>query len=154
MVLTAGARANGDGVIASSGPVYRWSVSAIPGSVRALMRGSSWHQGCPVPIDDLRLVHVSYWGFDDSIHRGTLVLSRRWARPITRVFLEIFEARFPIRRMRLVDRYGAKDMRSMKADNTSAFNCRYRDGVCCTWSQHAYGRAIDINPVENPYVGP
>ncbi len=45
-------------------------------------------------------------------------------------------------------------MRSMKADNTSAFNCRYRDGVCCIWSQHAYGRAIDINPVENPYVGP
>ena len=53
----------------------------------------------------------------------------------------------------VVDRYGANDMRSMRADNTSAFNCRYRDGVCCTWSQHAYGRAIDINPVENPYVG-
>jgi hypothetical protein len=52
--------------------------------------------------------------------------------------------------MHLVDRNGASDMRSMKADNTSAFNCRYRNGVCCTWSQHAYGRAIDVNPVENP----
>jgi D-alanyl-D-alanine carboxypeptidase-like protein len=41
----------------------------------------------------------------------------------------------------------------MNADNTSAFNCRYRDGVCCTWSQHAYGKAIDVDPVENPYVG-
>ena len=55
--------------------------------------------------------------------------------------------------MRLVDRYGADDMRSMRADNTSAFNCRYRGGECCVWSQHAYGRAVDINPVENPWVG-
>jgi hypothetical protein len=55
--------------------------------------------------------------------------------------------------MKLVDRYGAEDMRSMRADNTSAFNCRYRNDVCCTWSMHAYGRAIDVNPVENPYVG-
>jgi hypothetical protein len=52
--------------------------------------------------------------------------------------------------MRLVDRYDADDKRSMKDDNTSAFNCRYRNGVCCTWSMHAYGKAIDINPVENP----
>src|SRR5947208_13416470 len=48
-----------------------------------------------------------------------------------------------------VDRLGAVDMRSMKADNISAFNCRYRNGVCCTWSMHAFGKAIDINPVEN-----
>ena len=81
------------------------------------------------------------------------MVHRRWADKIARVFGKLYDARFPIRRMRLVDRYGADDMRSMRADNTSAFNCRYRDGVCCTWSQHAYGRAIDINPVENPYVG-
>ena len=85
---------------------------------------------------------------------GKLVIHRRWAPEVARVFHKLYDARFPIRRMRLVDRYGAVEMRSMKADNTSAFNCRYRNGVCCTWSQHAYGRAIDINPVENPYVGP
>ena len=118
------------------------------------MTGSSWHAGCPVGLDDLRLIRLTYWGFDRQAHAGKLVVHRRWADKIARVFRKLYDARFPIRRMRLVDRYGAVDMRSMQADNTSAFNCRYRDGVCCTWSQHAYGRAIDINPVENPYVGP
>jgi poly-gamma-glutamate synthesis protein (capsule biosynthesis protein) len=74
------------------------------------------------------------------------------ARDVARLFGKLYAARFPIHRMRLVDRYGADDKRSMKDDNTSAFNCRYRNGVCCTWSMHAYGKAIDLNPVENPYV--
>jgi hypothetical protein len=118
------------------------------------MRGSSWHAGCPVALDDLRLIRLTYWGFDKAAHTGKLVVHRRWARKIAVVFGKLYDARFPIRTMRLVDRYGANDMRSMRADNTSAFNCRYRDGVCCVWSQHAYGRALDIDPVENPYVGP
>ena len=71
-----------------------------------------------------------------------------------RVFRRLYEERFPIRRMRLVDRYGADDDRSMAADNTSAFNCRLRAGSSTEWSQHAYGRAIDVNPVENPFVTP
>jgi len=135
-------------------PEYHATVSTLPPAVRALMTGSSWHAGCPVGLGDLRLIRLTYWGFDRQAHAGKLVVHRRWADKIARVFGKIYEARFPILRMRLVDRYGADDMRSMRADNTSAFNCRYRDGVCCTWSQHAYGRAIDINPVENPYVGP
>jgi poly-gamma-glutamate synthesis protein (capsule biosynthesis protein) len=67
------------------------------------------------------------------------------------VFGRLYARRFPIRRIRLVDRYGADDRESMRHDNTSAFNCRYVAGTT-TWSQHAYGRAIDVNPVENPYV--
>jgi hypothetical protein len=63
----------------------------------------------------------------------------------------LYQARFPIRRMVLVDRYRASDFRSIEADNTSAFNCRYVDGTT-RWSEHAYGRAIDVNPIENPYV--
>ena len=134
-------------------PAYHARVSTLPPTVRELMTGSSWHAGCPVGLNDLRLIRLTYWGFDRQAHPGKLVVHRRWADKIARVFGKIYDARFPIRRMRLVDRYGAEDKRSMRADNTSAFNCRYRDGVCCTWSQHAYGRAIDINPVENPYVG-
>lgn len=64
----------------------------------------------------------------------------------------LFRLRFAIRRMRLVDAYGSDDNRSMNADNTSAFNCREVSGRPGVWSQHAYGRAIDVNPVENPYV--
>jgi D-alanyl-D-alanine carboxypeptidase-like protein len=69
-----------------------------------------------------------------------------------RVFRSLFVARFRIRRMHLVDAYGGSDDRSMAADNTSAFNCRRVGGSSSPWSQHAYGRAIDVNPVENPYV--
>jgi D-alanyl-D-alanine carboxypeptidase len=133
---------------------YRAHIQRLPAPVRKLMTGRSWHAGCPVPLHDLRLLTLTYWGFDRAPHTGKLVVHRRWARKVARVFHKLYDARFPIRRMKLVDRYGAVDMRSMKADNTSAFNCRYRNNVCCTWSQHAYGRAIDINPVENPYIGP
>jgi len=115
------------------------------------MRGSSWHQGCPVPIRALRLVALTYEGFDGEAHRGRLVVHRRWADEVLGVFQVLYRRAFPIRRVRLVDRFGADDRSSMRHDNTSAFNCRYVAGTT-TWSQHAYGRAIDINPVENPFV--
>ena len=63
----------------------------------------------------------------------------------------LYRIHFPIRRMQLVDAYKGSDYRSIEADNTSAFNCRYVDGTT-RWSEHAYGRAIDVNPIENPYV--
>jgi hypothetical protein len=135
------------------GTPYESQVLPIPRHIRQLMRGSSWRPGCPIGLPDLRLVRVTYVGFDGEAHLGRLVVHRRWAHPFELVFRRLYRAGFPIRRMQLVDRYGASDPRSMRADNTSAFNCRYRDGVCCTWSMHAYGRAIDINPVENPYIG-
>jgi len=133
--------------------VYRAHTERLPTAVRTRI-GRSWCAGCPVPLRDLRLITLTYWGFDRAPHAGKLVVHRRWAPKVARVFHKLYDARFPIRRMKLVDRYDAVDMRSMKADNASAFNCRYRNNVCCTWSQHAYGRAIDVNPVENPYVGP
>jgi hypothetical protein len=135
-------------------PAYRSHIERLTAPTRKLMTGRSWHAGCPVPLRDLRLIKLTYWGFDRTAHTGKLVVHKRWAPKVARVFGKLYKARFPIRRMRLVDRYDAVDMRSMKADNTSAFSCRYRDNVCCTWSQHAFGRAIDVNPVENPYVGP
>jgi hypothetical protein len=111
----------------------------------------SWHRGCPVPISQLRLVTVTYWGFDDRPHTGRLVLNRDATRPVIAALRSLYASRFPIRRMVIVDRYGADDDRSMAADNTSAFNCR-RVEHSTSWSQHAYGRAIDINPLENPYI--
>lgn len=133
-------------------PPFSASVAPLDAATRQLMIGRSWHAGCPVPLRDLRLIHMTHWGFDGRWHRGELVIHRRYATSVVRVFKRLYDARFPIRRMRLVDRYAADDHRSMAADNTSGFNCRWRGGVCCTWSQHAYGRAIDLNPVENPYL--
>ena len=115
------------------------------------MTGLSWHRGCPVALDDLRLVRARHWGFDARVHTGRLVVNRDVARPVLGVLRRLYSARFPIRRMVPVDAYGASDFRSIEADNTSAFNCRHVEGTT-RWSEHSYGRAIDLNPIENPYV--
>jgi hypothetical protein len=111
----------------------------------------SWHRGCPVGPAQLRRVRMSYWGFDRRPHTGTLIVHASAVRDVTKVFRRLYTAKFLIRRMRSVDVYGGNDDRSMAADNTSAFNCRFVSGTS-RWSMHAYGKAIDVNPVENPYV--
>jgi hypothetical protein len=130
---------------------FEGSVTPIDRETRMEMVGSSWHAGCPVALRRLRLVRVTYVGFDGAAHRGRVVVHRRWADEILDVFRRIYRHDFPLRRVRLVDRYDADDRASMRADNTSAFNCRYVAGTT-TWSRHAFGMAIDLNPVENPYV--
>jgi hypothetical protein len=113
----------------------------------------SWHQGCPVGPPSLRRLRVGYWGFDGKSRVGTLVVNRSAVGPLTVVFRRLYRARFPIRRMRPIDAYGGNDERSLTADNTAAFNCRYAVGPGPKrWSTHAYGLAIDVNPVENPYL--
>jgi hypothetical protein len=130
---------------------FRGSAEPIGPQLRQRMSGVSWHRGCPVGLDDLRLLRVSHWGFDDAVHRGRLVVHEDSAGPMLQTMHALYRLHFPIRRMRLVDAYGADDHRSMDADNTSAFNCRVVAGTN-RWSEHAYGHAIDVNPVENPYV--
>lgn len=99
----------------------------------------------------MRLLTVPYWGFDGASRTGELVVHRDVAAEVESVFRALYEARFPIERMELVDVYGGNDDASMTANNTSAFNCRPITGGG-RWSQHSYGRAIDINPLQNPYV--
>lgn len=113
----------------------------------------SWHRGCPVPPAQLRRVRLSYVGFDGRRHLGELVINERVVPQVTSVFRTLYRARFPIRRMRPVDAYRGDDDRSAAADNTSAFNCRRAVAAGApSWSMHAYGEAIDVNDVENPYV--
>lgn len=114
---------------------------------------NSWRAGCPVTPGELRLVSLDFWGFDDRPHRGELVIHHEQAATIVSVMEKLYNQRFPIERMELVDRYGGDDEKSMEANNTSAFNCRRIAGKPDAWSQHAFGNAIDINPVQNPYVG-
>ena len=128
---------------------FRSSVSPISPAFRANM--TSWHQGCPVSVSDLRLVRVSFWGFDGRAHSGRLILHKSYTSPVVKALRTLYYQRFPIRRMKLVEAYGSSDDRSMAADNTSAFNCRGVTGSS-SWSEHAYGRAIDINPLENPEI--
>jgi len=115
------------------------------------MTGVSWRPGCPVPLASLRLLRLSYWGFDGQARRGGLIVNADAVFAVLTAFRLLFDARYPIHRMRPVEAYGGSDERSMLADNTSAFNCRGVPGSTA-WSQHAYGRAVDLNPFENPEV--
>ena len=116
-----------------------------------MLASGSWRPGVPVALSDLRLLQVSYWGFDGEVHDGRLVVHQDWAEKLAGVFGALYDARFPFSSIELVDAFGADDEASMAADNTSAFNGRYVAGTE-VWSMHAYGQAIDINPVENPWV--
>ena len=137
---------------AEGGPAaFRATTSPLTPELRSQMSGVSWHRGCPVSLRNLRLLTLSYRGFDRRRHTGHLVVNRSAAKRVVAVFRKLYRAGFPIRRMQLVDVYGGSDFRSIEADNTSAFNCRRATGSS-NWSNHAYGLAIDINPIENPYV--
>jgi hypothetical protein len=138
-------------IAASGPPAFDGNSEPIQGQVKERMVGSSWHRGCPVGLGDLRLLRVTYWGFDDRPHNGRLVVNARYDDEMIAVMKRLYHLRYPIRHMQLVDQYGADDDRSTAADNTSAFNCRFVAGTN-HWSMHAYGLAIDIDPVENPYV--
>ena len=135
--------------LALQAPPFGHSVS----HVTAAQLPHSWHPGCPVAPPQLRRLRLTYWGFDGRAHTGTLIVSARAVSPLTRVFSRLYSARFPIRRMRPIDAYGGSDERSLAADNTAAFNCRYAVASGPKrWSVHAYGLAVDVNPVENPYL--
>jgi hypothetical protein len=130
---------------------FHATVGPVPPALAAAMNGVSWRPGCPVPVSGLRLVQLTFWGFDNAPHQGKLVVHADVAQAIVRIFRKLYAARFPIRKMRLIDAYGGSDDRSMADDNTSMFNCRNAYGST-HWSMHAYGKAIDVNTVENPYL--
>jgi len=132
-------------------PVFDGRIAPIDEAVRARM-AHSWRPGCPVPLEDLRLLTLDHWGYDGVEHRGELVVHADQAEGVLGAFRALFDARFPIERMELVDAYGGDDRASTLANNTAGFNCRDVVGRPGTWSQHAYGRAIDVNPLVNPYV--
>jgi hypothetical protein len=130
-------------------PPFSHSVSRVT----AAQLPHSWHPGCPVSPSRLRRVRLTYWGFDGRAHSGELIANEDAILDLVHVFSRLYAARFPIRRVQAIDAYGGNDERSLEADNTAAFNCRYVIGPGPRrWSVHAYGEAVDVNPVENPYL--
>ncbi|MCU1488833.1 MAG: hypothetical protein JWM85_238 [Acidimicrobiaceae bacterium] len=112
----------------------------------------TWRPGCPVGPSALRLLRLRYVGFDGSAHTGTMVVNAAVVSDVIAVFRTLYAQRFPIRHMVPEDAYHGSDPASMAADNTSGFNCRRAVAAGPpSWSVHAYGEAIDVNPVENPY---
>jgi hypothetical protein len=147
---------------AAVGPGANASTRSVPDAVWALMVGYSWTPGCPVGRSSLRFVTVNFWGFDGRRSRGAIVVNASIASRTATAFTRLYEQRFRIRQMKVMDRSwghapigpGSDDYAAMDADNTSGFNCRYVGGEESKkgWSNHAYGTAIDVNDFENPYI--
>jgi hypothetical protein len=130
-------------------PSFTASVSAVT----AAQLGHSWHPGCPVGPGQLRLLHLMYWGFDAKAHSGAIVVNTAVAANVIAVFRTLFNERFAIKEMVPVDAYGGSDDAAAAGDDTSGFNCRYAVAPGPPqWSAHAYGEAIDVNDVQNPYI--
>lgn len=115
-----------------------------------------WRPGCPAGRKDLRRLDINYVNFDGEINRGALVANRDAVDDLSGIFTALFDAGFPIDRMRPVEAYDGDVDRSLRANNTSAFNCRKPDQINAPVldSPHANGRAIDINPYQNPWTDP
>lgn len=123
----------------------------ISDEIFARMYGRSYKKNCTIPRGELRYLRLSHYGFDGEVHEGELVVNAAIADEVTAIFCELFEARYPIEKMRLIDDYDADDERSMADNNSSAFNYRTISGTD-KLSNHSRGMAIDINPLYNPYV--
>jgi hypothetical protein len=132
-------------------PVF--TAEPIPAAVEARMRGVSYPDDAEVKLSDLRYLRLSYVDFEGVDQIGELVCNQAIADDLLAIFKALYEARYPIRSIRLIDDFGGDDEASMAADNTSCFNYRRKTGMR-ELSKHARGLAVDINPFENPYVRP
>ncbi len=131
---------------------YKSHISTIkPNIKQRMIKGNSWRKGCPVPLSNLRYLTMSYRDFNGKTKTGEMVVHKSVASEVVDIFGKLYKSGYPIHKMRLVSDYHASDFQSIEADNTSAFNCRPVTGGK-KWSRHSYGKAIDINPIENPYI--
>lgn len=113
--------------------------------------GKSYPEGCDYSLDNLRYVKVMYYNFNNEVESGELIVNKSIAKDIVDIFKELFDSKYQIEKIKLIDEYNASDDASMEDNNTSAFNYRFIDGTEIV-SDHSYGLAIDINPLYNPYV--
>jgi hypothetical protein len=136
----------------SYGTDFRGTRAPVSPELAARMRQYSWREGCPTPIADLAYLRLSHYGYDGAVHDGELVVHKDVADQVLVIFRALFNKRFPIEKMRVIDDYQGSDEASMADNNTSGFNCRFVAGKPGVFSKHSQGRAIDINPRTNPMV--
>ena len=136
------------------------SIRPLSESLKSNLAHGQWHAGCPVALSQLRLVTVPYVDFDGLTREGQVIVNRDVAGSVSTVFRKLYELKFPIRHMRLSEMYGPRRAIPEDEDVTGSFWCRDSVPSPCVggtasghWSNHAYGHAIDINPIENPYIG-
>jgi hypothetical protein len=137
-------------------------VTPLSPTQKHTLKDGFWRSGCPVALSQLRALTVLHWGFDGKRHKGQLIVNADVADELATVFRKLYALKFPIRHMQIADYYGPSAGRPKDGDVTESFECRQASASPCgglgnkrtgTWSNHAYGHAVDLNPVENPYVG-
>jgi hypothetical protein len=124
----------------------------LPEHIKRKINGVSWLKEAPIKLEDLDYVTVLHWGFDNETHIGELVVHREVSRDIVEIFEELYNKKFPIEKIRLVDDYNADDNLSMRDNNTYSFCFRVTQNNPGNLSKHSFGTAIDINPIQNPYI--
>jgi D-alanyl-D-alanine carboxypeptidase len=139
-------------------PPFHAATKPLTPAQRAALEGRFWRAGCPVPLSGLRVLSVTHWDFGGSVQTGELVVNRRAVAPLAKVFRQLYRLRFPIRHMHFADFYGPKRSQPADRDVSESFECRRAVPSPCGsgtggWSQHAFGLAVDLNPIENPYTG-
>ncbi|MGH8929195.1 MAG: M15 family metallopeptidase [Egibacteraceae bacterium] len=137
-----------DGQPPADGDEFSSTIDPVP---RRVVERSTWSPRCPVAVEDLRYLTLSFWGFDQHPHRGEMLVHASVAKDVAAVFRRLYDARFPIEEMRVVTLAELDAPPTGDGNNTTAFVCRATTGGT-SWSQHAYGLAVDVNPFHNPYV--
>lgn len=125
--------------------------SEITGDIYQRIFEKSYKKDCSIPLEDLRYLKVLHYGFDNETHTGELVVNASISGVVLSIFKDLYEEKYPIEKICLVDEYDADDNAFMSDNNTSCFNYRTVDGST-KMSKHSLGLAIDINPLYNPYV--
>ena len=128
---------------------WRGAVRPIGPRVRDRM-GTSWEPGCPVGLRDLRYLTVTFWGFDRTPHAGELIVHADHVRGVLGVFRRLYDARFPIEQLTLPTSAERDPTPSGDGNGTGSMVCRATTGGT-SYSAHAYGLALDLNPFQNPY---
>lgn len=128
-----------------------FSYHKISSSVKKRIQGKSYKKNKHINMDQLRYIKIKYYDLKGKVRDGELIVNRKIARDIVEIFYELYQNEYPLEEVSLIDKYGASDERSLRANNTSAFNYRVIAGTK-KLSRHAYGMAIDVNPRINPYV--
>ena len=127
------------------------NIKKIDENYAKTMENVSYHKGCPVPLDDLRIINIKYLGFDEAISYGDLIVHKDVAFEVSEIFEELFKINYPIQQITPIEKYKGDDFESIEANNTSAFNCRKAE-ASKKYSKHSFGKAIDINPIQYPYI--
>lgn len=131
---------------------YKSTIQSIPQDVKQQMQKQTYKRDCPVPLKNLAYLTLPYYGFDDRVHKGHLIIHKNLAAEVTEIFKNLYQQRFPIAKMKPMYLYKGDDSAAMVDNNTSGFNCRHQTDFPKLFSPHSYGGAIDINPLINPYV--